>query len=362
MTKKIIFTGGGSAGHVTLNLALIPLFLDKQWQVVYIGSYNGIEKDLIAQRKNVKYYAISTGKLRRYFSWQNFLDLMKIPLGILQATWIVFKEKPDIIFSKGGFVSFPVVLAGKINRCPVVMHESDVTPGLANKMSLPFVTKFFTTFADTVQYVSDKSKVKCVGPILSDRFKGGQAKRACEYCGFSLGKPIIMAMGGSLGAKSLNTAIRENLATLLKKFQIIHICGKGLIEKEKTCKGYCQFEYVDDELKDFMAAAEVIITRAGSNSIFELRSLAKPMIMVPLPTGSSRGEQMLNARSFQTKGYGEIIADEELQDTNKLVDVINEVFSKREQYKLKMLSDEFHFTDNVQLAKEIILITDRKEH
>lgn len=351
--KKIMFTGGGSAGHVTLNLALIPYFLENGWKVGYIGSYNGIENDLLAKLPEVKYFAIATGKLRRYFSWQNFLDMVKIPVGILQALYIVAREKPDIIFSKGGFVSFPVVLAGKINGCPVVMHESDVTPGLANKMSLPFVSKFFTTFEDTIKYVKDKAKVEHVGPVMSGRLKNGHREQALVCCGFNLKKPIIMAIGGSLGAKSLNRAIRDNLPALLKKFQIIHICGKGQLEEGGNCVGYKQFEYVDSELKDFMQAAEIVISRAGSNSIFELLSLQKPMVLVPLPVGSSRGEQMLNARSFQSKGYCEIIADENLADGTNLLMILDKVYQNRNKYIENMQKSNLRVTDNTGLAQKI---------
>lgn len=354
MSKKIIFTGGGSAGHVTLNLALIPVFLEQGWKVVYIGSYHGIENDLISKLPDVKYYPIATGKLRRYFSWQNFLDMLKIPVGVLQAIWIVFKEKPNIIFSKGGFVSFPVVLAGKINRCPVIMHESDVTPGLANKMSLPFVSKFFTTFADTVNYVKNKEKVEHIGPVLSDRFKNGSKEKACAYCEFDAGKPIIMVIGGSLGAKSLNQAVRNNLPKLLQKYQIIHICGKGQTEEGTDVKGYKQFEYVDAELKDFMKAADVVVSRAGSNSIFELLSLRKPMILVPLPVGSSRGEQMLNAKSFQNKGYAEVIADEQLADTKRFLNTLDKVYANRQQYEQNMRKAKLVATNNKDLVKKIM--------
>lgn len=353
MSKKIIFTGGGSAGHVTLNLALIPLFLEKGWEVSYIGSYHGIENDLLAKLPDVKYYPIATGKLRRYFSWQNFLDMVKIPVGVLQAVWIVFKEKPNIIFSKGGFVSFPVVFAGKINGCPVVMHESDVTPGLANKMSLPFVSRFFTTFDDTVKYVKNKSKVECVGPVLSDRFKNGSKEKAFVCCDFKVGKPVVMIIGGSLGAKSLNKAVRDNLPELLKKYQVIHICGKGQMEEGSDCTGYKQFEYVDKELKDFMKAADIVVSRAGSNSIFELLSLCKPMLLVPLPSGSSRGEQMLNAQSFQKKGYCEIIADENLIDSVKFMQILDKVYQNRQQYMEMMKKSKLRVTDNTRLAEKI---------
>jgi len=354
MTKKIVFTGGGSAGHVTLNLALIPIFIREGWSVSYIGSYQGIEKDLIAKIPEVKYYPIATGKLRRYFSWQNFWDMVKIPLGMLQAAWIVFRIRPSVIFSKGGFVSFPVVVAGKLNCCPVVMHESDVTPGLANRMSLPFVARFFTTFEDTVKYVKNPQKVECVGPVLSDRFSHGSKIRACVDCQFDKNKPVIMIIGGSLGAKSLNCAVRDNLPELLKKYQIIHICGKGQMEENGDCLGYRQFEYVNEELKDFMKAADVVISRAGSNSIFELLSLHKPMLLVPLPTGSSRGEQMLNAKSFASRGFAEIIADEELQDGKKFMRLIDKVFTDRAHYAENMKKSHYTSTDNTKLADKII--------
>ena len=173
-----MFTGGGSGGHVTLNLNLIPLFQKNGWQIVYVGSETGIEKELIAKIEGVKYYAIKTGKLRRYFSWQNLKDMFKIPVGICQAAAIIHKEKPDIIFSKGGFVSFPVVVGGFLNHRKIFMHESDLTPGLANKMSLPFVSKFFTTFIDTVKYVRTPQKVCYIGPVLSDRLKHGDQNKA----------------------------------------------------------------------------------------------------------------------------------------------------------------------------------------
>ena len=352
--SKIIFTGGGSAGHVTLNLALIPYFLQKGWQVVYIGSKTGIEKDLIKKFDAVKYYAIETGKLRRYFSWQNFLDALKIPVGIFQAVGIVLKEKPDIIFSKGGFVSFPVVLAGYVCKVKSVMHESDVTPGLANKMSLPFVSRFFTTFDDTVKYVKDKKKVDYIGPVLSDRFNGADKKRGLDFCGFEEGKPVLMFVGGSLGAKTLNDAVRKNLDALLKKYQIIHICGRGQTDKNINKKGYLQFEFVDTEFKDLMKAADVVISRSGSNAIFELLSQQKPMVLVPLPTGSSRGEQSLNAKSFVSKGYGEIVRDEDLGNAALLLKTIDKVFESRSVYEDAMKKSDLKTTTNAELALKVM--------
>ncbi|MBR2300303.1 MAG: undecaprenyldiphospho-muramoylpentapeptide beta-N-acetylglucosaminyltransferase [Alphaproteobacteria bacterium] len=352
--NKIIFTGGGSAGHVTLNLALIPLFLEKGWKVTYVGSYNGIEKELVKKFDKVQYKAIQTGKLRRYFSLQNFIDALKIPVGIVQAVSIVLKEKPNIIFSKGGFVSFPVVLAGFVCGVPVAMHESDVTPGLANKMSLPFVSKFFTTFDDTIKYVKNKEKVEHIGPVMSNRFENGDKNRALSILKFKADKPVLMFMGGSLGAKSLNDAVRKDLSALLKNYQVIHLCGKGQKDSEIKLKGYKQFEYVDEELKDFMKAADVVISRAGSNAIFELLSQKKPMVLVPLPVGSSRGEQSLNAKSFKNNGYAEVIADEDLIYSQVFIDTINKVYQNRNKYIKAMTNSGFKATNNVELAEKII--------
>lgn len=354
--KKILFTGGGSGGHVTLNLSLIPLFLQNGWQVIYIGSKTGIEKELIAQIDGVKYYAIETGKLRRYFSMENMKDAMRVPVGIWQAYSIIRREKPNIIFSKGGFVSFPVVMGGYLNRCKkIFMHESDVTPGLANKMSLPFVGTFFTTFDDTQNYVNPKyrSKVQYIGPVLSDRLENGDRKAALKMCDFNNKKPIIMFVGGSLGAQSLNAAVRKNIFALLEKYQIIHICGKGQLADIKR-QGYAQFEFVDKEFKDLMAAADVVISRAGSNAIFELLSLKKPMLLVPLPSKSSRGEQSLNAMSFKKHGFADVIKDEDLDVPDLLLSQIDDLYQKREDYTQNMQQAETKQTSSQKLYEAII--------
>ena len=350
---KIIFTGGGSAGHVTLNLALIPYFIEQGWQVDYIGSKDGMEKDLIANIPEVRYHSVLTGKLRRYFSWQNFLDMVKIPLGCLQATALVRKINPDVIFSKGGFVSFPVVVGGFLNRKKIFMHESDFTPGLANKLSLPFVSTFFTTFPETINTVKQKQKVKCVGPVLSDRLFNGSRENGAKFSGLKADKPTIMFIGGSLGAQSLNNAVAENLPDLLARYQVIHIAGKNGFNPELKADGYAQYAYVDKELKDLMALSDVVISRAGSNSIFELASLHKPMILVPLPNTASRGEQTLNAKSFVAKGYGEIIKDEDIANKDILLPVLEKVFNNHEQYVKAMQDNPVQITTAENLSKII---------
>ncbi len=349
--KKIVFTGGGSGGHVTLNLGLIPLFLNAGWKVIYIGSKTGIENELIKKIKGVEYHAIATGKLRRYFSWENFKDAMRVPLGVLQAWNLIRKEKPDVIFSKGGFVSFPVVLGGWLNGVKkIYMHESDVTPGLANKMSLPFVSTFFTTFADTSDYVSDKSKVRCVGPVLTDRLENGDVEKARDLCNFKTDKPVLMFVGGSLGAKSINNAVIKNLEALLEKYQIIHICGKGQTALAR-CEGYAPFEFVDKEFKDLMARADVAVSRSGSNALFELLSQKNPMLRVPLPSTSRRGERSLNAKSFQKQGFAEVLADDKVDA--ELLKAVDNVFKYRQEYAANMANAEWKRTSNQELFEAV---------
>lgn len=352
-SRRIVFTGGGSAGHVTLNLALIPWFLEQGWQVSYIGSKGGMEQELVSRFSEVRYYGILTGKLRRYFSWQNFLDMAKIPLGCLQACWLVRKINPDIIFSKGGFVSFPVVVGGFVNRKRIFMHESDTTPGLANKLSLPFVGTFFTTFPETVQSVSRKGKVSCVGPVLSDRLFNGSREKGAAFAGLDPSRPTVMVIGGSLGARSLNEAVARNLPQILAKYQLIHIAGKNGFNPELQGRGYVQYEYVDTELKDLMALADIVVSRAGSNSIFELASLYKPMILVPLPAASSRGEQSLNAQSFVDKGYAEIIRDEDIADPEILLPMLDKVYAGRAAYTEKMRENPVKITSAAALCEQI---------
>ena len=350
---KIIFTGGGSAGHVTLNLALIPYFIKAGWQVDYIGSIGGMEQDLVKKFPEVKYHSIHTGKLRRYLSFKNIVDMVKIPLGCLEAAILVHKLNPDVIFSKGGFVSFPVVVGGWLNRKKIFMHESDLTSGLANKLSLPFVGTFFTTFPETINTLRQKDKVKCVGPVLSDRLFNGSKEKGAEFANLDKDKPTIMFIGGSLGAQSLNNAVKSNLSELLRSYQVIHIAGKNGFDDTQKAIGYAQYEYVDNELKDLMALADVVISRAGSNSIFELASLKKPMILVPLPNTASRGEQSLNAKNFMNKGYGEIIKDEDIAKPEILFPMLQKVYENRQQYIKAMQENPVKITTAETLSETI---------
>ncbi|MGR3764691.1 undecaprenyldiphospho-muramoylpentapeptide beta-N-acetylglucosaminyltransferase [Rossellomorea sp. NS-SX7] len=312
MNKHILFTGGGSAGHVTVNTALIPHFEKEGWRVTYIGSEDGIEKEIITdQFPHIPYESISSGKLRRYFSWKNFTDPFRVMKGVMDAFSVIRKTKPDIIFSKGGFVSVPVVMAAKMAKVPVAIHESDVTPGLANKLAVPFATKIFTTFPETVKALPEEKSL-CAGAIIREELFNGDAAEGKRLSGFYEDKPVLMIMGGSLGARKINEAVRGNLDDLLTQFQIIHICGKGNIDGTLTQKGYKQYEFIKADLPHFLAMTNYVISRAGSNSIFEFLALKKPMLLIPLSREASRGDQILNADSFVKHGYAMKLEEEEL--------------------------------------------------
>ncbi|MBP3965542.1 undecaprenyldiphospho-muramoylpentapeptide beta-N-acetylglucosaminyltransferase [Paenibacillus lignilyticus] len=312
--RHILFTGGGSAGHVTVNTALIPTLLERGWKVSYIGSKNGIEKQLVSRLTGVDYYGISTGKLRRYIDLENVKDPFRVVKGVFQAYRLIRGLKPDVLFSKGGFVSVPVVIGAWLNRVPVIIHESDLTPGLANRIAGPFAKRICITFAETAKHIKGDKAVH-VGPIIRNELRNGSAWKGIKWCKFTPGKPVLLIMGGSLGSQRINETIRRNVAELTRAYQIIHICGKG--ELDASCEGipgYRQYEYIHDELADALACTDLVISRAGSNSIFEFLALCKPMLLIPLSKEASRGDQILNAESFRQSGYCEVLQEEELTD------------------------------------------------
>lgn len=317
--SKILFTGGGTVGHVSVNVALIPEFQKLGYASVYIGSKNGIEKEIISNVKDVKYYEISSGKLRRYFSAKNFTDPFRVLKGIFESLEIIRKEKPDFVFSKGGFVSVPVCIAAKILRIPTVLHESDLTPGLANKINIKFADHIFTTFEETLNYLP-KSKSSLAGAIVRDNIYDGDAEQGYKFLGFSSDKPIILIMGGSLGSNIINNFIWDNIDTLIKKYQLVHLVGKGCINDDIKIDGYRQFEFLDKELFDVFKITNFTISRAGSNSIYEFLALKTPSILIPLGTNQSRGDQIENARYFKDNGFSKVIYEEDLS-SDSLADI-----------------------------------------
>lgn len=309
--KRIVFTGGGTAGHVMVNIAIIPMFIEQGWKIDYLGSKAGIERELIGKLEGVTYHSISTGKLRRYMSIENFKDPFKVLKGIEQAYRILRKIKPNVIFSKGGFVSVPVLIAARMKRIPSVIHESDITPGLANKLAMPFAKKILATFPETMQYLPEK-KTEWIGAIVRLELLQGAKQKGFVYTGLKGIKPILLIMGGSAGAQRINQAVRSEVEILTEQFEIIHICGKDNLDKAINVSGYTQFEYVHSELSDLFAITDFVLSRAGANAIFEFLALRKPMLLIPLSRQVSRGDQILNAESFQKQGYAHVLEEEEL--------------------------------------------------
>lgn len=320
--KNILFTGGGTAGHVIVNLALIPIFQNAGWKVDYIGSKTGIEKELIGELPDVTYHAISTGKLRRYFSIENFKDPFKVLKGTFQAWRIIGKKKPQVIFSKGGFVSVPVLLAAKMRRIPAVIHESDYTPGLANKLAVPFAKKVLTTFKETERYLPAK-KTEYVGAVIRKELYSGDRDEGFKFTGLNPdGNEVLLVMGGSGGSENINELIRLNLEKLLLQFQIIHICGKDKVDESLVQPGYIQYEYVHDELTHLFEMTDFVVSRAGANAIFEFLALRIPMLLIPLGLESSRGDQIVNAKSFAKERYARVVEEKSLT-VEKLFEELN---------------------------------------
>lgn len=338
MSKRIVLTGGGTAGHVTPNIALLPHLQNKGYEISYIGSYEGIEKKLIADY-NIPYYGISTGKLRRYFDPKNFTDPFRVIKGFSEAKKILKELKPDIVFSKGGFVSVPVVRAAAALKIPCIIHESDMTPGLANKLCIPVAKKICCNFPETLNHLPKDKAVLTGSPIREELAKGNKLA-AYEVCGFTANKPVIMVIGGSLGSAAINKAVREALPSLLNDFQVVHICGKEKIDNLLlTTKGYHQFEYLKAELKDIFAMADLVISRAGANAICEILALKKPNLLIPLPAGSSRGDQILNAASFESQGYSMVVSEDDLTK-ELLVAKVQELYCNRNTYIQAMEESE----------------------
>lgn len=348
--KKIVLTGGGTAGHVTPNIALIPKLKEAGYDIEYIGSYDGIEKKLIADL-NIPYHGISSGKLRRYFDPKNFSDPFKVIKGYFQASKLIKKIKPDVVFSKGGFVSVPVVLAAKRRGVPAIIHESDITPGLANKICIPCATKVCANFPETLNHLPQEKAVLTGSPIREELFSGNKIK-GLDFCGFTSNKPVIMIIGGSLGSVAVNEHVRAILPKLLEKYQVVHLCGKGKVDRSlDNTPGYVQYEYIKQELCDIMSCANLVISRAGANAICELLALRKPNILIPLSAASSRGDQILNANSFKKQGFSYVIEEENLTDETLLAG-IDEVFTNKDKYINAMASSPTK--DSVQTIVNLI--------
>ena len=331
MAKRIVLTGGGTAGHVTPNIALLPSLKEAGYEIFYIGSYNGIESELIAQQK-IPYYGIASGKLRRYFDWQNFTDPFRVLHGYFQARRILKKLKPDVVLSKGGFVSVPVVRAAGRLHIRTIIHESDMTPGLANRLAIPVADKVCCSFPETLKYLPENKAVLTGSPIRRELMTGSREK-ALEFTGWKeSSKPTLLVIGGSQGSVAINNALRSDLDELLKDIRIIHLCGRGNLDPSLTGReGYAQFEYVENELKDLFALSDFVLSRAGANSICELLALRKPNLLVPLSAAASRGDQILNADSYQKQGYSLVLKEEKLTPES-LLESLKELYRNKDSY------------------------------
>ena len=330
MSKKIVLTGGGTAGHITPNIALLPELEKAGYEVFYIGSYDGMEKRLMADY-HIPYYGIATGKFRRYFDLKNFSDPFRVLKGFSEARKILKELQPDVVFSKGGFVSVPVVRAAASLKIPCVIHESDMTPGLANKICIPSAAKVCCNFPETLKYLPKDKAVLTGSPIRAELLEGDR-KAGLSYAHLTEDKPVLLIIGGSLGSVAVNTAVRKILPQLLNTFQVIHICGKGNLDESLIgTEGYVQYEYVDAPLKHLFAAADVVISRAGANSICELLALRKPNLLIPLSAAASRGDQILNADSFARQGFSKVLKEEDLSD-KALSTAVFDLYKNRETY------------------------------
>ncbi|MCD8368832.1 MAG: undecaprenyldiphospho-muramoylpentapeptide beta-N-acetylglucosaminyltransferase [Clostridiales bacterium] len=348
--KKIVLTGGGTAGHVTPNLALLPSLQERGYEIHYIGSYNGIEKKLI-EAAGIPYDGISSGKLRRYFDWKNFSDPFRVVKGYAEARSLLKKYRPDVVFSKGGFVAVPVVLAAKHFHIPTIIHESDMTPGLANKICIPSAAKVCCNFPETIPYLPEDKAVLTGSPIRRELLEGDRLT-GLQFTHLSGAKPIILVIGGSLGAVHINTAIRNLLPRLLEQYQVIHICGKGHLDEDLIGRpGYVQYEYVDAPLRHLFAAANLIISRAGANSICEILALRKPNILIPLSAAASRGDQILNARSFEKQGFSTVLEEENMNDET-LLEAIHSTLARRREFISAM--EQSNLTDAIGIIMGLI--------
>lgn len=331
--KTIVLTGGGTAGHVTPNLALIPTLRENGWDIQYIGSFNGIEKELV-EKENIPYHPIASGKLRRYLSVENLKDPFKVVKGYFDAYKILKKLKPKVVFSKGGYVTVPVVLAASQLKIPVIIHESDMTPGLANKIAMKSAKTICVNFEETLKYVGDKG-LYTGSPIRAELFAGSKTV-GNELCGFKEIRPTLLMMGGSLGARKINEVLRESLPTLLKTYNVVHICGKDNVDESLLgIRGYKQFEYVRQELPHLFAMTDVMLSRAGANALAEIMALNLPSLLIPLSQAASRGDQILNANAMKDKGYCEVLFEEEL-NKDILIKKLDEVYSNRGHFRCKM--------------------------
>lgn len=335
---RVVLTGGGTAGHVTPNLALLPALRERGFEPVYVGSRSGIERRL-AEEAGLPYHGVLTGKLRRYASLENFLDPFRIVVGVLQATLLLARLRPAVVFSKGGFVGVPVVVGAWLNRIPVVVHESDLTPGLANRLCFPFARRICLSFRETERLLPGGDVVYTGTPVRRALREGDRARGQSRF-GLDPTRRTLLVFGGSQGARAINLQVRAALSSLPPDLQILHVCGAGNLDPDLGGReGYHQYEYLDAEFADAFACADAVVCRAGANSLAELISLRKPALVVPLPTSASRGDQIENAKLFAEKGYGVVLSQEDLTPES-LLESVGRLLASADDFAGAMSRDE----------------------
>ncbi|MGP1402678.1 MAG: undecaprenyldiphospho-muramoylpentapeptide beta-N-acetylglucosaminyltransferase [Catonella sp.] len=348
--KKIVLTGGGTAGHVTPNIALIPALKEAGFEIHYIGSYEGMERSMI-EKLGINYIGISSGKLRRYKSVKNLTDPFRVLKGFGESVKILKLIKPDVVFSKGGFVTVPVVFAAKRCKIPTIIHESDMSPGLANRLCIPKADYVLANFPEALEKLPKKKGILSGTPIRQELFEGDR-ERGLNFCGFTGAKPVLLVVGGSLGALAVNEAVRKILPKLTEKFDVVHLCGKGKFDEDlKDVRGYKQFEYINEEMKDIFKITDIALSRAGANAICELLALRIPNVLIPLPAKASRGDQILNADSFKKQGFSEVLAEEDIT-AEGLLDIIYRTYDNRKEYIYNM--EKSSQTDSIKIIMDLI--------
>ena len=341
--KTFLFTGGGTAGHVIPAKPLITKLLERGDRVTYIGSKSGLEENLVKDL-DIDFKSITTGKLRRYFSIKNLFDFFRVPVGIVQSMFILLRLRPVAVFSKGGYVAFPVVFAAWLVRIPIVAHESDLTPGLATRLCSPFVETQCVNFEGTR---TSAKRLVVSGTPVRDALLHGDAERARVWLGFQERKSVLVVVGGSLGAESINEVVREAILPLSRFYNIVHVCGPDNVDEDfASPQEYRQFEFIDEQWGDVLALADVVVSRSGANSLYELLTLNKPNILIPLPLASSRGDQIENAEFAELNGWSLVIPQEKLT-VRALIESLELLRLELDSWKTRM--QDFAVRDTVAL-------------
>lgn len=322
-------------------LAVAEQCIAKGDTILFVGSKNGIEKKL-ANEAGLKYAEISTGKLRRYFSFKNFTDPFRALRGYMQAKKILKKFKPDTVFASGGFVSLPVGLAAKKLQIPLVLNEADLYPGLSNKILAKYADKICIAFPDAKKNLP-KEKTILTGLPLQKKTLSGKKSRLQKIIKFPKNKPVLVILGGSQGASFLNNLVSENLPEILKNFSVIHLTGRGKADEIKAKKNYLPLEYVDSQtMADIYATADIAIARAGSNTLFELSAWKIPSIIIPLPSAAA-DHQSKNAAYFKKECGFEVLAQKSASG-KKLINLLKKYKTatarKSAQKKIKIEAKE----------------------